>query len=472
MTRELKSNLLAQLPVITEEVDFAYIQHLVQSAGKKLVVLDDDPTGSQTVWGVPIYTKWSIDILIQALKEPASVFYILTNTRSMTPERAADLNKEIALNLKIASAHTSIPFRVISRSDSTLRGHFLTEVDALLDELDEPCDGILVIPFFIEGGRYTIEDIHYVEKGKYFIPMGETEYAQDTAFGYQSSNLKEWVEEKTKGRIKAEQVCSISLDVIRRDGQRGVQTILKSLKNRQICIVNAVSYQDLYVFVAGLLAAEAEGKNFIYRTAASFVRVRAGIEKKHILANGDFPIPMKPGGGLVIAGSYIKKSSVQIEHLKKLSGIENFVVQVEQLLDEKASESEIERVVEGVNVALGEGKDVLVYTSRKLIHEQSSVRFLEMGNRISDALVKIVSGLNIPPCWIIAKGGITSSDIATKSLKIVKAEVLGQAATGVPVWQLGGESRFPGLVYVVFPGNVGDEDTIAEVVLKLRGAIL
>ena len=36
------------------------------------------------------------------------------------------------------------------------------------------------------------------------------------------------------------------------------------------------------VFVRGLLAAEAAGKRFLYRTAASFVQVRAGIEPRSL----------------------------------------------------------------------------------------------------------------------------------------------------------------------------------------------
>ena len=92
---------------------------------------------------------------------------------------------------------------------------------------------------------------------------------------------------------------------------------------------------------------------------------------------------------------------------------------------------------------------------------------LAIGNAVSDGLVTIVSKLQSQPSFIIAKGGITSSDVATKGLGIRRAMVLGQAAPGVPVWSIGEEGKFPGMSYVVFPGNVGGEDELAKLVRRL-----
>lgn len=70
--------------------------------------------------------------------------------------------------------------------------------------------------------------------------------------------------------------------------------------------------------------------------------------------------------------------------------------------------------------------------------------------------------------FIVAKGGITSSDLASKALSAKKATVLGPVIPGVPLWKMDEESRFPGIRYVVFPGNVGDETALAEVCNRLR----
>ncbi len=93
---------------------------------------------------------------------------------------------------------------------------------------------------------------------------------------------------------------------------------------------------------------------------------------------------------------------------------------------------------------------------------------LAIGRRVSDGLVAIVRAISVRPRYLLAKGGITSSDIATQGLGVKRALVLGQLLPGVPVWQLGPETRYPGLGYIVFPGNVGGPQALAEVVLGLR----
>jgi len=93
---------------------------------------------------------------------------------------------------------------------------------------------------------------------------------------------------------------------------------------------------------------------------------------------------------------------------------------------------------------------------------------LDIGRRVSDALIAIVQGLAVTPRYLIAKGGITSSDTATHGLGVRRAVVLGQAIPGVPVWQLGAESKYPGLGYVVFPGNVGADTALADLVARLH----
>ena len=91
-------------------------------------------------------------------------------------------------------------------------------------------------------------------------------------------------------------------------------------------------------------------------------------------------------------------------------------------------------------------------------------RQLEVSVRISDALTSVIEKLTARPAFIIAKGGITSSDVGTKALGVRRAIVMGQIRPGIPVWLTGPESKFPGMPYVIFPGNVGMENTLLEVV--------
>jgi len=442
------------------------IQAAVAARGEKVMVMDDDPTGTQTVHGVPVLTRWSPPALAAVLAEPVSVAYVLTNSRAMPPERARDVNREIATTLRAAGRDVGRDFVVVSRSDSTLRGHYPGELDALREGLGIAVDGTLIVPCFVEGGRLTVDDVHYAADGEWLVPVGETQSARDAAFGFRSSNLREWVSEKHGGRLAPADVASLSLAEIRRGGPDAVAERLDSVRGGRVCVANAASYRDLEVLVTGLLKVEAAGRRFLYRTAASFVRVRGGIAPRGLLTPRELRSP--GGGGLVVAGSYVARSSAQIDIMESLTGVDGVELSAPDVLDPDRRVPEIERALAVARRALAAGRDVLVYTSRALITGQDRESSLRIGRVVSDALVAVVSGLDRRPAWVVAKGGITSSDVATRALSVSRAQVLGQALPGVPVWRLGPESRWPGLTYVVFPGNVGGPDALAQVVRLLR----
>jgi len=463
-----KKKLVDSLPPEWPEDLLPQIREALKNSGLKVVVLDDDPTGTQTVYDITVLTRWDVQSLSAALAEPHAIVFILTNSRRFPLAEAQAMTREIARNLLSASQLTGRRFSVVSRSDSTLRGHFPGEVDALVGELGGAVDGLLVIPFFEEGGRLTIEDIHYVAEGEMLVPAGETEYARDAAFGYRSSDLRQWVSEKSQGRIKVQDVASIDLSTIRRGGPGAVAQVLKQLHGGRVCVVNAASYRDMEVFVAGLLEAETAGKYFIYRTAASFVRVRGGLGPRPLLNGDQLRIRSGQAGGLIVAGSYIRKSSEQIAAVLSMPGVTALEVSVPRLLDSASRQDEVARVRGRADTALKQGGDVFIYTSRELVTGADAVSSLQIGQSVSDAIVEIVQRLQQEPAWVIAKGGITSSDVATQALQIGRARVLGQILPGVPVWRTGEDSRWPGLIYVVFPGNVGGPGAIAEAVKRLR----
>lgn len=445
------------------------IQQKVQCGAPKVVVLDDDPTGTQTVHNVQVLTEWTVASLAAELNQPASLFYILTNSRSLPLPKAQTLNEEIGWNLSRAVEETGQPIVVVSRSDSTLRGHFPGELQALAKALATDFDGWLLIPMFHEGGRYTIHDIHYVAVGDALVSAAQTEFARDKVFGYRSSNLKAWVEEKTGGQSPACQVASISLETIRRGGPDQVAEQLMQLQGGRVCIVNAVSYRDLEVFISGLLVAEASGKRFLYRTAASFVQVRAGLAPRPLVTPSELDLHSDTGG-LVIVGSYISKTTAQMKALQALGGVVDIELDVRDLLNENYFHKVVQPAGELTNRSLQQGKDVMIYTSRSLVSGPDDRSSLQIGSRVSQAIVEIVQSLTVRPRCLIAKGGITSSDVATRGLSVRKARVLGQILPGVPVWRLGSESRFPGLAYIVFPGNVGGPQALAAVAGQLLAA--
>lgn len=470
MNPQPKTATLAALPPEYPAEDLrAQIRARVDASRRALVVLDDDPTGTQTVHDVPVLTTWSVDALAAELSGEDNVFYVLTNSRSLTAADAAALNREIGRNLAAASARTGRAIAVVSRSDSTLRGHFPGEVTALAEGLGQSFDGRLIVPFFLEGGRYTIDDVHWVAEGDQLIPAAQTPYARDAAFGYTQSNLKEWVAEKSGGVIAPTDVASISIEDLRVGGPEEVSARLKTLIGGQPCVVNAASYRDVEVFVLGLLAAEDAGKRFLYRTAASFVQVRAGIAARPLLTAADLGVT-QGSGALFVVGSYVPKTTAQLNALLSRADISALEVDVDRLLADRAGT--MQSVVAAANASLRADAVTVVYTSRKYVGAAGGEADLSIGAQVSAGLIEIVRGIDVRPRYLVAKGGITSSDVATRGLDVRRAVVAGQILPGVPVWRIGEESRFPGLPYIVFPGNVGGDDALVQVLERFGGKMM
>ncbi len=433
----------------------------------KIVVLDDDPTGTQTVRDLPVLTHWSLEALETELQGDFPAFFILTNSRSLPQEDACELAREIGASLQRASKKTGVRIVVISRSDSTLRGHFPAEVKASAEALGKQNLPYLVIPFFLEGGRYTINDIHYVKEGDHLVPAAQTPFARDAAFAFSFSNLKHYIEEKTAGKIRAVDVRSLTLEDIRFGGPGRIAEILRSVPPRTACIVNAASYRDMEVVVAGLIEVENEGYEFLYRTAASFVRTRTGLDEGGGLLPGAELVSQSASGGLFVIGSYVPKTTTQVSQLFELTDVEPIEIQVNALLDADNREAEINRVIALASQTLKAGKDAAIYTSRELITGPDGASSLKIGQTVSDSLVRIVTNIGVQPRYLVAKGGITSSDVATEALGIRRAMVIGQALPGVPAWRCGQETRYPAMTYIIFPGNVGDDDALAQIQAKL-----
>lgn len=447
------------------------VRDAVATSGRKVVALDDDPTGVQTVHDTAVLARWSVADLADELREPNPVFFVLTNSRSLPESEAIALTAEIVGNLVAAPRETGAGFAVASRSDSTLRGHFPAETDAIAEAIGG-VDGVIICPAFFEGGRYTIGDVHYVRDGDRLVPAAATEFARDATFGYTQSNLREWVEEKTDGRIRAGDVVSLSIEEIREGGPDRVAAILGGVEGGKAVVVNAASYADLSVVALGLLRAEATGKRFVYRTGASFVRARVGMPARPLLTRAELlgtnAPPYLPG--LVIVGSHVKRSGEQLARLLALPRTVGIEIGVPALLaSEPAREREVTQALRQTETALRSGVTPVVYTSRK-VELAGSGDQLAVSRTVSAALVAIAGGVEGRPGFVVGKGGITSSDVGTRALGARRAVVLGQIRPGVPVWRLGPETRFPGLPYVVFPGNVGGPETLAEVVAELRGA--
>ena len=460
---------IAALPAEYSDDSLPQIRAKVQDTSiPTLVVLDDDPTGTQTCHGINVLTMWTIEALAEELCSSTRGFFVLTNSRALGPEDARALLEEICSNLRQAAQRTGKLYEIVLRGDSTLRGHFPLEVEVAASTTFRP-DGWILAPFFFQGGRYTINDVHYVAEGDELLPAGKTQFASDKTFGYRSSNLRDYVTEKA-GAEKGKTCVSIGIEDIRLGGPERVAQILANVSSESVVLVNSAAESDMNVFCLGLLMARAKGKSFLYRTGAAFVSSRLGIEQILPLRPEDVSPDYNTAktGGLIIAGSYVPKTTKQLDSLRKRRGdaLHTIELDVENLVSSPERSTEIcKTTAEEASAILDSGKDVLIMSSRKLISGKDGASSLLIGNSVAKALVDIVELIQVRPRYLIAKGGITSSDAATKSLKIKKAAIVGQGISGCPLWQSQeAEARWPGIPFLVFPGNVGSEDALGEVV--------
>ncbi|MGG1696485.1 four-carbon acid sugar kinase family protein [Bacillus zhangzhouensis] len=458
----------------SKSIQTAYEQALTHFQ-HKIIVLDDDPTGIQTVHGVSVFTDWSEESIEAGFLEDSRMFFILTNSRSMTEKETAAAHETIASTIVKVAERLHQDFTIVSRGDSTLRGHFPLETEVLRTTIEQRSslqfDGEIILPFFQEGGRFTINNIHYVQEGHDLIPAGDTEFALDRTFGFQSSHLGEWIEEKSGGTFTKENTTYISLEDIRTLRIDQIKDQLLDVKDFQKVVVNAVDYDDIKVFVTALIEAIQAGKQFIFRSAAALTKVLGGIHDQALLTRNDLIQEESQHGGLIMIGSHVKKTTEQLRALQQNENMAFIEFNTHLVLEPEAFQEEIDRVIQQTERLLASGQSVAVYTRRERLDlgDNRQEEELKLSVQISDAVTSIVQHLTIRPKYLIAKGGITSSDIGTRGLSVKRATVAGQIKPGIPVWQTGEESKFPFMSYVIFPGNVGSKDTLKEAVEILEG---
>lgn len=414
----------------------------------RIVVLDDDPTGIQTVHGCLLITQWDEESVRHAFDDDVPFFYILTNTRAMTREDATAVTREAMEMVLRVNKDYGYRLVVISRSDSCLRGHFPLETDVIRECLVshgyQVAPKTPFCPAFIEAGRVTIDGVHYMKDGEQLIPVSETEFARDNVFAYHTSVLKDYIREKGANPDDYD-------------------------------IVNAQSYEELHQWWES-----SEYSDYSEHSDYSAIVIRSSSSlPKAISGTPDIPLldrsilsplttqRLQAGATagilppLFIVGSHVKKTTRQLEHLLAAEGTCGLEVDVQRILDDPAAL--MQETQQTIRQIVDEHLTPVVYTSRQEIRLDDADQRQHLGQRVSDFLVDIVRQLSYTPSYLVAKGGITSHDILTHGLDIKSARVLGQIVSSVPCIMT---KDFP---YIIFPGNVGNEESLKEVYLKLKG---
>ncbi|MXY46637.1 MAG: hypothetical protein F4Y44_06535 [Chloroflexi bacterium] len=506
---------LRGLPPEWDAAPLPHIAAALNASGRKIVILDDDVMGTQSVHDIAVLMDWSVDALRSELESDSRAFFVVTNARTMPESQARAVSAFITGNLCEAARQAGVDFSIVSRLDSTLRGHFPADMRAIESALAQDSStkpvsdkvgnpnpsGWIIAPLFLEGGRFTVNDTQYVLNGEWLVPVGETEFARDPAFAFTSSNLREWVEEKTargappsrsmsgdgelssgassdsasfvsSDSVLAADVASISIDDLRRGGPQRIAGILSALPDGGVCVVNGASNRDMEVFVQGMLQVESGGRRFLFRAAASFIKALLGQTERPLLTPAEIGMSASSVGSdngiLIVVGSYVPRTTGQLDHLLANTGAVSVEVNVGHLLADSTRQAEIDRSIRAAEDAIRSSSNAVLYTSRELVEGRSADHSLAIGHQISQAISEIVAGIGVRPRCIVVKGGATSYAVATKALEVRRAWSPGQAAPGVPAWILGDETLHPGIPCIIFPGNVGDDDALTNLVARLN----
>lgn len=428
----------------------------------KYIVLDDDPTGIQTVHDVLVLINYDYNLLCEAFKDPREMFYISTNSRAFSEQETIKYHVKLIQMICDIARELNIDFTIISRGDSSLRGHFPLEGEVIKKVLNDngySIDGEIICPY-LDGIRKTVDDVHYVINNGIEIPVGESEFAKDKTFGFKSSNLKDYVEEKTKGSYKACDCISIGLD------DEFIVDKLNSVTNFNKVIVNCVSMNDLKKFVD---AYKQTNKKFLFRCAASLVKELGNIkdipylDSKKCISYGS--------GGLILAGSHVKNTSDQLAYLRQHDSNVDYVEFNQHEVLNNNLHNEAIRCAKLIDEKLRQNKTVLLATRRDRVDfpGDDKEKQLEMAVSISKELTGILSLLKVRPSFLISKGGITSYDCLSIDLDVKKALALGQIEKNVGVIRILDDSKFKDMPVVIFPGNVGSVDTLYKITERLKG---
>lgn len=405
---------------------------------RRVLVLDDDPTGTQTSSAVrAILRPGDEEALDRFFASSDRAAFVITNTRALPRDEAAALVRTVVDQARACASRAGEDVAVVLRGDSTLRGHVFAETDAV-----DPDAAVLFVPAFPEGGRTTVDGIHLLEVDGVPVPVGQTEFARDHAFGYRSSRLSDWVGEVAPGR----RARPVALELLRRDGPGAVADVLLDAVRGDVVVPDAATVADVRRIVDGLLDAERRGARVVVRGAATLAAARAGLSANPV---DHVPVPGK-GRVLVVCGSWTAATTAQLTALGNL-----FDARVE--VSYVMSENDLATAAAGIRQTLDSSRTALVSTPRSV----SGADVAGQGARLMAALVEVAARC-APACdAVVAKGGITSARVARDSFGAAEAWVEGQLLPGVPLWTL--PTAHGPLPYAVVPGNVGGPDTLAAV---------
>ena len=473
-----------------------------------IVVIDDDPTGSQTVHSCPLLLRWDVDTLRRGLRHPSPLLFVLANTRALPPEAAAARNREIVAALDQALQSEGLypsDLVLVSRGDSTLRGHGVLEPQVLAQELADRFGAVqatLHVPAFLPGGRTTVDGEHRLH-GQ---PVHTTPFARDGSFGFSTSQLDAWLEEKSAGVISAESVLRLTGEQLSRAaasrrqdaaGQEPFQALvawLHALDGNQPVVVDAEHQEQLDALGAAVSALQGQ-RRFLFRSAASLIN---GLVDGGCKPLGPQPLDAEglaalrrcdPAGqplpGLVVVGSHVPLADQQLETLladPRCKGVELPVARIARVLEGGTPDlllADLEREWQArLRQLLADGRTPVLFTSRGELRfgqgAQADRRRLAFGMDLARLMARLAAACVPQLGYLISKGGITTGTLLAEGLGLEAVQLEGQLLPGLSVVRaiassVDIEQQHPQLPVITFPGNLGTEETLKDAWLLFEG---
>ncbi len=440
----------------------------------KIIILDDDPTGSQTVYGCPLLLNWDEKSLEKAFKQSSQLIFILANTRSLSSPLADKKIREICSSLKrffIRQGYSKDDYFYISRGDSTLRGHGALEPATLADELG-PFHATFHIPAFLEGGRTTEDGIHYLNG----IPVHMTDFGRDKIFGFSTSDLAQWIEEKSCGKIEVANILHLDIKQLdmafhNEDGFESLLSFLSKLENNISVVVDAKLPQHLEILARAIKEISKE-KRFLFRTAASFINALSGLPSNPkstsdlvSLKSKNIDFEYKPG--LIMVGSHVQLATDQLEILLKEKSCEGLEIPVRKLADIFVLDEYKQLILELEGILLSEIESMLdrkktpvLYTTREEMQFSSNLERMNFGLQLAEFMAILVGKITNELGYIISKGGITTQLLLQKGLNLNQVNLEGQILPGLSIVKsISDQNKLP---VITFPGNLGNDKTLLE----------
>jgi len=440
----------------------------------KIIIIDDDPTGSQTVSGCHLILKWDYQTLLKGLKSSSNLLFILANTRSLSEKDVKIRLTEICSSLKEImnnSLFAEEEFVVISRGDSTLRGHNFIE-PFIINDLLGPFDATFYIPAFIEGNRTTVNGNHFVDN----VPINKTIFSKDKIFGFNTSNVKELIIEQSNYQLDSNNIENIFIkdfEVLETNQPNKLYRYMAKLNNNKKVIVDIEDYSHLDKF-SGIVKSLLKKRKFLFRSAASFISSLSDvkrIQKDHIYfsklrrKNNN----NKTMQGLIVVGSYVELTTLQLNKVLEISLCKPIEINVLKLYAFFKLEDNLKHInslkkllLNSIRQNLIQNSIPILYTSREIISPRDKNELIQFQLFLSTFISEIVSAIKNEIGYLISKGGITTNTIISKGLQADSVYLEGQILPGISLVTLNLQKQKGKLPIVTFPGNIGNHMSLLK----------